>query len=89
MLYHVAHVRTGVSEEHIASIIRVRTIRGLGTKLAVTSMLQRRRRVLVVVVVGVVMVVAVAVVVVLISLQHASAASCSVLQLLVAACFSC
>jgi hypothetical protein len=37
MVYHVAHVRTDVSEEGIASIIRVIRIDELGTMLAVTS----------------------------------------------------
>jgi hypothetical protein len=37
MLRHVALVRTGVSEECIASIIRVTRIGELGTMLAVTS----------------------------------------------------
>jgi hypothetical protein len=37
MLCHVALVRTGVSEEHSASIIRVTRIGELGTMLAVTT----------------------------------------------------
>jgi hypothetical protein len=37
MLYHVALVRTDVSEELSASIIRVTRIGELGTVLAVTS----------------------------------------------------
>jgi hypothetical protein len=37
MLIRAALVRTDVSEEHIASIIRVTEIGKLGTKLAVTS----------------------------------------------------
>jgi hypothetical protein len=37
MLCHVAFVRTNVSEEHIASIIRVTRFGKLGTTLAVTS----------------------------------------------------
>jgi hypothetical protein len=37
MLHHVALVSTGVSEERIASIIRVERISGLGVALAVTS----------------------------------------------------
>jgi demethoxyubiquinone hydroxylase (CLK1/Coq7/Cat5 family) len=37
MLRHVASAVTEVSEEHIASIIRVTRIGELGTKLAVTS----------------------------------------------------
>jgi hypothetical protein len=37
MLHHVALVRTDVSEERIASIIRVERISELGTALAVTS----------------------------------------------------
>jgi hypothetical protein len=37
MLRHVALVRTEVSEEHIASIIRVTRIGELGTKLAASS----------------------------------------------------
>jgi hypothetical protein len=37
MLRHAAHVRTNVSEELIASIIRVTRIDELGTTLAVTS----------------------------------------------------
>jgi hypothetical protein len=37
MLRHVALVRTDVSEEHSASIIRVTRIVELGTTLAVTS----------------------------------------------------
>jgi hypothetical protein len=36
MLHHVAVVRTDVSKEHIASIIRVTRISELGTKLAIT-----------------------------------------------------
>jgi hypothetical protein len=37
MLRHVALVRTDVSEEHIACIIRVTRIGELGTTLALTS----------------------------------------------------
>jgi hypothetical protein len=37
MLHHVALVRTDVSEERIASLIRVTRIGELGTALAVTS----------------------------------------------------
>jgi hypothetical protein len=37
MLRRVALVRTDVSEEHSASIIRVARISELGTKLAITS----------------------------------------------------
>jgi predicted Zn-dependent protease with MMP-like domain len=37
MLYRVALVRTNVSDESIASIIRIRIISELGTTLAVTS----------------------------------------------------
>jgi hypothetical protein len=37
LLRHVAVVRTNVSEEHIAFIIRVTRIDELGTALAVTS----------------------------------------------------
>jgi hypothetical protein len=37
MLCHVALVRTGISEEHITSIIMVTRISELGTTLAVTS----------------------------------------------------
>jgi hypothetical protein len=37
MLCHVALIRTDVSEEHIATIIRVARIGELGTTLAVTS----------------------------------------------------
>jgi demethoxyubiquinone hydroxylase (CLK1/Coq7/Cat5 family) len=37
MLHRVALVRTDVSEEHIASIIRVTRIGELGTTLAITS----------------------------------------------------
>jgi hypothetical protein len=37
MLHRVAFVRTDVSEEHIASIIRVTRFGELGTMLAVTS----------------------------------------------------
>jgi hypothetical protein len=37
MLHRVAHVRTEVSEERSASIIRATRINELGTTLAVTS----------------------------------------------------
>jgi hypothetical protein len=37
MLHHVALVRTDVSEEHIASIIRVTKISARGAALEVTS----------------------------------------------------
>jgi hypothetical protein len=37
MLRRVAHVRTDISEERIASIIKVKIIGELGTTLAVTS----------------------------------------------------
>jgi hypothetical protein len=37
MLHHVVLVRTDVSEEHIASIIRVKRIVELGKILAVTN----------------------------------------------------
>jgi hypothetical protein len=41
MFRHVAFVRTDVSEEHIASIIRVETISEIGTTLAVTNIKAR------------------------------------------------
>jgi hypothetical protein len=44
MLRHVALVRTDVSEERSASIIRVTRIGELGTPLAVTSHRRRLRR---------------------------------------------
>jgi hypothetical protein len=44
MLPHVALVRTDVSEERIARIIRVTRIGELGTTLAVTSNRRRLRR---------------------------------------------
>jgi hypothetical protein len=47
MLGHVALVRTDVSEEHCASIIRVARIHELGTTLAVTSNQHMLRRLLV------------------------------------------
>jgi demethoxyubiquinone hydroxylase (CLK1/Coq7/Cat5 family) len=44
MLRRMALVRTDVSEEHIASIIRVKRIGELGTTLAVTSNRSTLRR---------------------------------------------
>jgi hypothetical protein len=44
MLRRVALARTDVSEEHIASIIRVKGISELGTTLAVTSNRRTLRR---------------------------------------------
>jgi hypothetical protein len=44
MLCRVAHVKTDVSEELSASIIRVTRIDELGTTLAVTSNRRTRRR---------------------------------------------
>jgi hypothetical protein len=44
MLHRVAHVRTNVSEEHRASIIRVTIIDELGTTLALTSNRRTLRR---------------------------------------------
>jgi hypothetical protein len=44
MLRHVALVRTDISEERTASIIRVTRIGELGTALAVTSNRHRLRR---------------------------------------------
>jgi hypothetical protein len=37
MLHRVALVRTDVSEEHVASIVELRIIGDLGTRLAITS----------------------------------------------------
>jgi hypothetical protein len=47
MICHVALVRTDVSEEHIAPIIRVTRIGELGTTIAVTSNRRSVRRLLV------------------------------------------
>jgi hypothetical protein len=44
VLHRVALVRSDVSEENIASIIRVKSISELGIKLAVTSNLRTLRR---------------------------------------------